>query len=621
MVTLQSASPDELPEEVQVLISGGGPSGLFLALDLASRGIPSTVVEPRTTVDPARPRAKTTNARTMTHLRRLGLADALRAAAPLPVDYAQDVTFCTGLTGPSAHELRTFRHAFQLVPGRYGPQPECGQQVPQPVLEEVLRAAAAEAPLVTLLTGWHVQDVSVHSGAVPSGTAGTGSGPAATGSRTAGTGSRTAVVVADSTGRTRTITADYVAGADGGSSAVRRSLGIRLEGGSAELSNISIMFRSKDLGSAIALQPAVQYWVVGGETAGMVGRMDLADTWWAIVQGVDAEAAGALADDAAVAMVRELVGAEVDVDVVATDPWTARMLLAPGYGRDGVFLVGDAAHLNPPWGGHGFNTCIGDAANLAWKIAASVAGWGGPELLASYGLERRPVAARTIRDAASNGEALAYHFADPALRSAGSDGVRARRAAYEALAVKQSEFDSLGLVLGYTYADSPLVVPDGSPVPAEDPIRYVASASPGALLPHAWLDDSTSVYSLLGAGFTLVADAAALGGVPEAQAFAPVVQAAARQGIPVTITVVGPSEDGTPMADLWGADAVLVRPDQHVAWRGTSAEAAAAALAVAAGWSAASRHSLGHNSSQPVPSPSNPSHVNERGSRVSAVIP
>ncbi|MCU1516726.1 MAG: 2-polyprenyl-6-methoxyphenol hydroxylase [Pseudarthrobacter sp.] len=620
MATVHSASPDALPEEVQVLISGGGPSGLFLSLDLASRGIPSLVIEPRTAVDPSRPRAKTTNARTMTHLSRLGLADALRAAAPLPVDYSQNVTFCTGLTGPSAHELRTFRNAFQLVPGRYGPQPECGQQVPQPVLEDVLRAAVAEAPLVTLLTGWHVQDVAVPDAAVQD--AAVQAGMARPGST---------VSVADGAGHTRSISAGIVVGADGGSSAVRRSLGIRLEGGSAALSNISIMFRSKDLGAAIALPPAVQYWVVGTETAGMVGRMDLADTWWAIVQGVDSAladltaAGGTSADRAAsdgtaaaspaaagpsvnpaVALVRNLVGAEVDVDVVATDPWTARMLLAPGYGRDGVFLVGDAAHLNPPWGGHGFNTCIGDAANLAWKIAASLSGWGGPGLLDSYELERRPVAARTIREAASNGKALAYHFADPALRSDGDDGLRARQAAHQALAIKQSEFDSLGLVLGYAYADSPVVVPDGSPVPAEDPIRYVPSASPGALLPHAWLDSTTSVYSLLGAGFTLLADAGALGGVPGGQAFAPVLDAAARQGIPVTVAAVGPDDDGTSMADLWGADAVLVRPDQHVAWRGSSAEAAAEALAVAAGW-AAQRDSVTPDS--------------ERNTRVDVVIP
>jgi hypothetical protein len=449
--------------------------------------------------------------------------------------------------------------------------------------------------------------------------------------------------MADGTGRTRTIAARFVIGADGASSAVRRSLGIRLEGGSAALSNISIMFRSRDLGSAICLPPAVQYWVVGTETAGMVGRMDLADTWWAIIQGVDATAAerstggspGNTPADAAVAMVRGLVGADVDVEVVATDPWTARMLLAPGYGGDGVFLVGDAAHLNPPWGGHGFNTCIGDAANLAWKIAASLSGWAGPELLDSYELERRPVAARTIREAAANGKALAYHFADPALRADGEEGVRARQGAHQALAVKQSEFDSLGLVLGYAYGDSPVVVPDGSPVPAEDPIRYVPSASAGALLPHVWLDTTTSVYSLLGTGFTLLADAGVLGGVPEGHAFAPVLEAAARRGFPVTVAAVGPADDGTPMADLWGAAAVLVRPDQHVAWRGSSAEAAAEALAIASGWGTALQVSQLPSSedasslpvgTQDIPTqdnatPDNSTSDNERDTRVSAVIP
>jgi hypothetical protein len=314
-------------------------------------------------------------------------------------------------------------------------------------------------------------------------------------------------------------------------------------------------------------------------------------------------------------MVRSLVGARavnIDVEVVATDPWTARMLLAPEYSRGSIFLVGDAAHLNPPWGGHGFNTCIGDAANLAWKLTAALQGWAGPGLLDSYGRERRPVAERTIREAAANGEALAYHFADPRLVADGPDGEAARQAAHEALAVKQSEFDSLGLVLGYAYSGSPLVVPDGCPVPAEDPIRYVPSASPGALLPHAWLDDGTSVYSRLGQGFTLLADAGTLGGVPEEQIFVPVLDAGARQGIPVTVAAVGPSDDGAPPSELWGAAAVLVRPDQHVAWRGSSAEAAAAALAVAAGWTAP-------QTSAPDSAKSQDQH--ERKARVSAVIP
>ena len=133
----------------------------------------------------------------------------------------------------------------------------------------------------------------------------------------------------------------------------------------------------------------MQYWVVGQDTSGMVGPMDLDDTWWAIVQGVD-PVRFRRTEDAAAPLVRSLVGAEVDVEVLATDPWTARMLLAPDYSRGTIFLVGDAAHLNPPWGGHGFNTCIGDAANLAWKLAASINGWGGPALLASYGAGTPP---------------------------------------------------------------------------------------------------------------------------------------------------------------------------------------------------------------------------------------
>ncbi|MFJ4029575.1 FAD-dependent monooxygenase [Paenarthrobacter sp. NPDC089989] len=545
----------DLPHEVPVLISGGGPSGLFLALDLAHRGIHSVIIEPRTFIDQDRPRAKTTNARTMTHLRRIGLATRLREAAPLPVDFAQDVIFCSSLTG---REIRRFPHAFQLESGRYEPQPECGQQVPQPVLETVLREAVAATPLVTLLTGLRVEEFATLEGG----------------------GQR--VVVADHAGSTGTVRCSFLAGADGGSSTVRRGLGIQLEGGSAALSNISILFRSSDLADTITLDPAVQYWVLGPGTAGMVGRMNLEQTWWAIVQGVDATVGDQ--DLAPAAMVCSLVGADVDVDVIATDPWTARMLLAPSYGHDGVFLVGDAAHQNPPWGGHGFNTCIGDAANLAWKIAAALDGWAGPDLLDSYGLERRPVAERTISDAAANGKALAYHFADPALEGEGDEGQAARARAYDALGVKQSEFDSLGLVLGYNYAASPVVVPDGSTVLAEDPIRYVASATPGALLPHAWLADSTSLYDHLGAGFTLLVDAQSLSDDDVAGVHAPFLSAAADHGIPVTVLAVGTDSRGTRMSEHWAADAVLVRPDQHVAWRGSSPQTAADALRIAAGW-------------------------------------
>ncbi|WGW11898.1 FAD-dependent monooxygenase [Saxibacter everestensis] len=535
----------------------------MLALEFDRFGIDSVVLEPRTTVHDNRPRAKTTNARTMTLLRRLGLADRLRAAAPLPTSYSEDVAFCTSLVG---HELRRFRHAFQLHADRWELQPEAGQQVAQPVVEEVLRTAVRGARRAGLFTGISLRDLRNVDG---------------------DDNTRAVARVEDESGAVREIPCGYLVGADGGASAVRRSLGIRLEGGSAARPNLNAVFRSPDLAGKVALEPAVQYWVVGQQAQGMIGRMDLDDTWWTILQGVD------VAPERTPELVRALVGADISLDVIETDAWTARMLLAPSYQRGGVFLVGDAAHLNPPWGGHGFNTCIGDAVNLAWKLAAVESGWGTRRLLDTYQEERRPVAERTIRDAATNGKALAYDFIDPRLDDDGREGEDARARAHVSLGVKESEFLSLGLVLGYHYAGSSLITPDGTRPPAEDPVHYAPSAAPGCLLPHAWLADGRSLYDLLGGGFTLLLDG---GDSRSAEGWDEVAARAEAAGIPLAVRTVG-DFDAADAGELWGAPGVLVRPDQHVAWRGNAPSAALEALRRAVGLPGAGQS----GSDQPAP--------------------
>ncbi|WP_432484224.1 FAD-dependent monooxygenase [Kineococcus esterisolvens] len=544
-----STSLADLPERTDVLIAGGGPSGLFLALDLARRGVRSVVLEPRVEIDWTRPRAKTTNARTMTHLRRLGLAGELRAAAPLPVSYSDSVLFCTSLAG---RELTRFTGAFQLQDGRYEPQPECGQQVPQPVVEQVLRTAVAREERTALHLGARFTRSSAAAGARDG----------------------TLVTVEGGSGNRAHVRARYLVGADGVSSAVRADLGVRLEGSSAAKSNLGVVFRSRGTAGAVALDPAVQYWVTGAEYAGMIGRLDLGDLWWAIVQGYDPDAPK-FADVPVEDVLRALVGADVDVEVVAQDPWTARMLLAPTYRRGATFLLGDAAHANPPWGGHGFNTCVGDAANLAWKLAAVLDGWAGEELLDSYEAERRPVARRTVDEAARNGTLLADDLLDPHLEEDGEAGERARARAARALAVKESEFHALGLVLGYSYTGSPLCSPDPEPAPAPDPVAYHPSAVPGCLLPHAWLDERTSLYDVLGPGFTLLLDADAFPAAP-----AP---GAVPTGAPLEVRTVRHPAAGSTFTRVWGAPAVLVRPDQHVAWRGCDLGEVPAALARATG--------------------------------------
>ena len=194
--------------------------------------------------------------------------------------------------------------------------------------------------------------------------------------------------------------------------------------------------------------------MIGAEHGGLMGRLDLDGIWWAIVQGVDA-----IAEDVdAAALVRSVVGADIDVEVLAIDPWSARMLLVDHYRGQRTFLVGDAAHLNPPWGGHGFNTCVGDAVNIGWKLAAVLQGWAPPSLLDTYEIERRPVAERTIAAAANQETFLAPSFATADLDADDDAGKQLRAELARRLEVKHSEFHSLGLVLGYDYRDSSVIV-------------------------------------------------------------------------------------------------------------------------------------------------------------------
>jgi FAD binding domain len=363
-------------------------------------------------------------------------------------------------------------------------------------------------------------------------------------------------VLEDPQGARHRVAADYLLGCDGSSGITRAAIGGRYEGSSGTVPNLSITFRSRALEERELCALGVHYWVIGPERGGLMGRLDLDGTWWAIVQGIDARTE----DVDPVALVRSLVGADVDVEVLATDPWSARMLLVDRYRGNRVLLVGDAAHLNPPWGGHGFNTCVGDAVNLGWKLAAVLQGWAPPALLDSYEDERRPVAARTIGAAGDQEAFLAPSFAEADLDDEGTAGRLLRGDLARRLAVKDGEFHSLGLVLGYDYAGSPVVVPDGRPVPAPTLNVYEPSAHPGARLPHAWLPDGTSLYDLLGDGFTLLRLA------PDADTAA-LADAAAALGVPLEIRDLV-SVPG--LATLLDADLVLIRPDQHVAWRGTT---------------------------------------------------
>ncbi|MGK5531428.1 FAD-dependent monooxygenase [Streptomyces sp. URMC 129] len=502
-------------DSVPVLIAGGGPVGLATALELAHHGIGSLVVEPRAAVSWLRPRAKTVSARTMELFARWNLAAAVRDRAPLAVGWSDEAVFATSLLG---REITRVSGCFGLDLTGSDRAAEPGQQAPQPLVEEVLREAVAASPHASLLTGWQVTGLRQDPGGVTASLAGPD-------------------------GAAREVRAAYAVGCDGGRGVTRDAIGARYEGSDDARPNVNIVFRAPGLAERVPHGPAVHYWVLDPARPGVLGRLDLADAWWCIAQGVD-RAAGE-ADP--LRLVRELVGTGIDARILATDPWQARMLLADRYARGRIFLAGDAAHQNPPWGGHGFNTGIGDAVNLGWKLAAVLSGWAPATLLDSYEAERRPIAARTIEEAARNMATLAPELSDPRLTGTDEEFAAARPAVAEAVhRTKDGEFHSLGLVLDYAYEDSPVV-----------------ATGPGRRLPHRWLAPGDSLYAHLGRGFTLLGDPAA----PAARDFA---VAARELGVPLTVAGLRVPPPLGPLA--------LVRPDQHVAWHGDDGRTARAVL-------------------------------------------
>lgn len=514
----------------RVLIVGAGPVGLALAIELGQRGVPCLLVERNDRVGYA-PRAKTTNVRTREHLRRWGIADKLRAASPLGVDYPSNVVFCTRLAG---QELARFENAMYCAPGRNPLYSEHAQWIPQYTVEEVLRAHAQSLPGVELRFSCELRGFEQD-------------------------GQQVRALLHDLARKQDfAVDADYLVGADGARSTVRDIIGTRMEGKYGLSRNHNIVFRAPGLAAAHRHGPAIMYWQVNHDVPSLIGPMDRGDTWFFMPTQVSDGVKAAELD--ARALIQRATGIDLPYEVLSTDDWVASRLLGDRYRKGRVFLAGDACHLHPPFGGYGMNMGIADGVDLGWKLAAVLQGYGGAALLDSYEAERRPVHEWVLDEAVLNHATLGNQFVAEGMEADGEAGDRMRREIGARIqAAKLREFATLGVVLGYRYDDSPVIVPDGSAVPANDFINYVPSSRPGCLAPHAWRHDGSSLYDHFGQGFTLLAAAQAGRGEIEAA-----VAHAAEAGMP--LTVLQPHEGG--VASLYPARFTLIRPDQHVAWRG-----------------------------------------------------
>jgi hypothetical protein len=259
------------------------------------------------------------------------------------------------------------------------------------------------------------------------------------------------------------------------------------------------------------------------------------------------------------AIVARALGRTLEIEVISMAPWTAgRALVAERFSDRRVFLCGDAVHLFTPTGGLGMNTGIDDAANLAWKLAAMIQGWGGPALLGSYETERQPVAVRNTTAARQLARNVQSVDVDEAIESPGPDGDAERERVGARLRQFGEEFASIGVQLGARYDGSPIVLSDGTAPPPDSPDVYMPSACPGGRVPHLRLRDGSSLFDRLGLGFTLLRTD------PSADVDR-LTRLALSQRVPLDIVDI----DHTGARDFYEAALVLVRPDQHVAWRGS----------------------------------------------------
>jgi 2-polyprenyl-6-methoxyphenol hydroxylase-like FAD-dependent oxidoreductase len=520
-------------EEAAVLVVGGGPVGLGLAVELGLRGIRTVLVE-QSERHARQPRAKTTNVRSMEHMRRWGIAERIRASAPLPAGYPTDVVFATRLFG---HRLAKFHNAFFATRAPGTPRDErfaeAGQWIPQYKVEAALRARAAELPSVTLRHATRLD--AIH-----------------------GDEAGTEADLTDiRTGTATRLRAEYAIGADGARSEVREAIGARMEGRHAYAQHVNLVIRAPALREAMNADPAIMYWLVNPESPGFCGPMDEGDLWFfmfALAPGEALPEHEALRRRLALAF-----GRDVAPEILVVDPWSAHSLIADRYRAGRILLAGDACHLHPPFGGYGMNLGIGDAVDLGWKLAAVLEGWGGPRLLDSYEAERRPAHRRVIEEAVANATLLARDLATPTLEAEGEAGTAEREAAgRRILAGKEREFRALGVVLGSRYSDSPVCARECGPEPGDDPVRYEPSARPGCRAPHLWLADGRSLFDLFGQGFTLLACGPA--------ETAPFEAAAHEAGMPLSVVTPGDPR----LRPLYGANLALIRPDGHIGWRGAA---------------------------------------------------
>lgn len=539
--------PSQATTTTRVLIVGGGPVGLTLAMDLASRGIDVVVAEMRHVGEPPSVKCNHVSARSMELYRRLGVAQKLRDAG-LPANFPNDGAYRITTTGTELARIpipcRRDRYTATGGPDTWWPTPEPPHRINQLYMEPVLFEHARQMPRVTLLNRTSVESFTQDENGI-----------------------RAQAQSLDS-GQTLTIAAEYLVGCDGARSFVRKAIGASLSGTPVIQSVQSTYVRAPSLLGLMG-EPAWMTLSLNPRRCGAVVAIDGRETWLIHNHLNRAEETFDSVDrDWSIRNILG-VGPDFEYEVLSKEDWVGRRLVADRFRDRRAFICGDAAHLWMPYAGYGMNAGIADAANLSWLLAAVLDGWASPAILDAYEAERLPITEQVSHFAMDMAlKVLSQRRSVPAeieLPGPEGDAVRARvgREAYD---LNVQQYCCGGLNFGYFYDRSPIILYDGEKAPPYTMGEFTPSTVPGCRTPHLALARGGSLYDALGPGYTLLR-------TDRTAEVEPLRQTARQAGVPLAIVDI---EAGRPQG--YDRKLVLVRADQHIAWRGNALPADVGAM-------------------------------------------
>ncbi|MEX2490960.1 MAG: FAD-dependent monooxygenase [Nitrospirales bacterium] len=529
----------------EVIVVGGGPVGVALAVELGLRGISCALIERHKS--PQRiPKGQNLTQRTLEHFYFWGIADELRARRLLPPGYP--------IGGVTAYGDLMSPYWFSQA-GRGAVQPyyyQPNERLPQYLTEEVLRERLRDIPNVTTYFGWTAESVQQNT-----------DGVRVTITETAGPGREETsyewggFIDASEPSKTegankRILEAAYIVGADGARSMVREQSGIGREGPDWDQRMVLAVFRSRELHEGLKRFPELTtYRVLRPELQGywqFFGRVDVGESWFfhapvpqsATVDSYDFHG-----------LLQEAAGFKFHCTLDHVGFWDLRIMVANTYRQGRAFIVGDACHSHPPYGGFGLNSGLEDAVNLGWKLAAVLRGWGSERLLDSYTEERRPIFVETGEAMIKGGIEKDRDFLERHSPNRDrEDFERAWQELGEMSNQRQQSYEP-------HYEGSSVVLgPPGAACSVHGSHSFAAQVG-HHLAPQA-LSSGRNTFEELGGGYTLLAFDANEDSIKAFEHAAETVHA--------PLKVVRDSFEGD--RRKYESPLVLVRPDQYVAWIG-----------------------------------------------------